>query len=190
MNNLLLQMLAARANGNPALAELVGRMRDSSGVNSTADLREMLARQAGNNPLLALLTKQTAESHMGQATAPVVIDVAPTPQAPRSADDAHDAVGGSASKPDNQADTLAVELGVLRERSDLLASAVGACCSCWGEDPQCRLCRGRGRPGFSIPDERLFREFVLPAVQMLRAQRARISGSSPPTNSKTPEANL
>lgn len=192
MNALVLQILAARANGNPAVAELVARMRDGSGSNSDSDLREMLLRQAGNNPLASLLAKQYTEAPGGQGSA-AVIDVEAAPEKPRTTDHAHEAPHEASSemptKARDQIEDLTSELNVIRERNDLLASALGACCCCWGQDPQCRLCRGRGRPGFSIPDERLFREFVLPAVQMLRAQRAGISGSSPPTNSKTAETN-
>lgn len=34
-----------------------------------------------------------------------------------------------------------------------LAAALGACGLCWGEDPSCRGCRGRGRPGMVRPDQ-------------------------------------
>ena len=33
-----------------------------------------------------------------------------------------------------------------------LAAALGACGLCWGGDPACRGCRGRGRPGMVRPD--------------------------------------
>ena len=33
-----------------------------------------------------------------------------------------------------------------------LAAALGSCGMCWGEDPGCRGCRGRGRPGMVRPD--------------------------------------
>lgn len=46
----------------------------------------------------------------------------------------------------------------------LLAAALGAC-ECWGRDPGCELCAGDGAPGWTDPDEDLYREFVLPAVR-------------------------
>ena len=33
-----------------------------------------------------------------------------------------------------------------------LAAALGACGLCWGDDPACRGCHGRGRPGMVRPD--------------------------------------
>ena len=36
-----------------------------------------------------------------------------------------------------------------------LAAAMGACGICWGEDPACRGCRGRGRPGMVRPDQEM-----------------------------------
>jgi hypothetical protein len=59
----------------------------------------------------------------------------------------------------------------LGSRLGQLAEALGACGLCWGEDRECRACRGRGRPGYAVPNESLFEELVLPAVRVLRAQR-------------------
>jgi hypothetical protein len=185
MNALLLQMLAARAGGNPDLTELVSRM-GGGGANSVADLREILAQQAGSNPFLNLVMKQ-AESRSAQA-APAVIDVEPSSTVQQSPENVQERAENS-EPTSEELETLTAELHGLRERNDLLGQALGACCCCWGQDPQCRLCRGRGRPGFSVPDERLFREFVLPAIQMLRAQKAGISGSSPPAKLKAAETN-
>lgn len=44
---------------------------------------------------------------------------------------------------------------VATQRLATLAAALGACGLCWGEDPSCRLCRGRGRPGMVRPDPHL-----------------------------------
>jgi hypothetical protein len=57
------------------------------------------------------------------------------------------------------------EVETLRARNDSLAAALGACPSCWGENPRCVRCRGRGRPGGRQPDNALFSELVEPAVQ-------------------------
>jgi hypothetical protein len=189
MNPLLLQILATRANGNPALAELLARVQTSSGTDSSVDIRELLLKQTEGNPLLALFSKRCAEPPVSLSSAPTVIDVEPTPQKQRAGQMAGDAAAASAGDVGEAAESLTLALNVLQQRNDLLAAALGACCSCWGQDPQCRLCRGRGRPGFAIPDEQLFREFVLPSIQMLRAQKAASSVSSPPTNPKTAESN-
>jgi hypothetical protein len=47
----------------------------------------------------------------------------------------------------------------LERRCDMLAEALGAC-PCWGDDPDCEDCEGKGTPGAFEPDPSLFREFV------------------------------
>ncbi|GMA15731.1 hypothetical protein [Deinococcus metallilatus] len=56
------------------------------------------------------------------------------------------------------------DLAACQARLDELALALGACPSCWGEDAGCRLCRGRGRPGFLRPDPEAFRRWIVPAL--------------------------
>ena len=53
-----------------------------------------------------------------------------------------------------------------RARLDALAEALGAC-YCWGEETDCRACRGRGQPGATAPDMDRFEEFVLPLLLRL-----------------------
>jgi hypothetical protein len=60
------------------------------------------------------------------------------------------------------------ELEELRRRNEVFAAAVGACELCWGDDPGCRVCRGRGRPGWAEPNRRLFAEVAGPAIRRLR----------------------
>ena len=62
------------------------------------------------------------------------------------------------------------ELQELRERNDMLAEALGACYLCWGDDPICKVCRGRGRPGCFEPDRELCIQFISPAARRLRKQ--------------------
>jgi hypothetical protein len=50
-------------------------------------------------------------------------------------------------------------------RLSRLAAALGACGLCWGEDPTCLGCRGRGKPGMIRPDMEM---------------RAELFGSHPP----------
>ena len=65
--------------------------------------------------------------------------------------------------------TMHGELQILRVRNDTLAAALGACHICFGSDPSCEECEGRGIPGSLDPDPDAYREFVAPAVR--RAQR-------------------
>ncbi|GGL77688.1 hypothetical protein GCM10010840_14500 [Deinococcus aerolatus] len=60
---------------------------------------------------------------------------------------------------------LQAELAARQALLDDLALALGACPACWGEDPGCRLCRGRGQPGFVRPEAAAFRRLVAPALE-------------------------
>ena len=60
------------------------------------------------------------------------------------------------------------ELESLRERNYALASALGACYLCWGEDLDCTTCDGTGQPGSSVPDRSFLAQLVVPAVRRLR----------------------
>jgi hypothetical protein len=71
---------------------------------------------------------------------------------------------------------LVEEVTVLRETVDTLAAALGACAECWGEDPTCRWCRGRGLPGFAPPEPAAFDQLVAPAVRAHTLQRRRSEG--------------
>jgi hypothetical protein len=73
------------------------------------------------------------------------------------------------------------ELDVLRERNALIADALGACPLCYGADPLCDQCQGRGRPGGRPPDPAGFRNFILPAVRRARAIDARRQQLHPST---------
>ncbi|MGE5527409.1 MAG: hypothetical protein ACM3Q9_01955 [Methanosarcina sp.] len=67
---------------------------------------------------------------------------------------------------------LYAEVEELRRRNRMFADALGACPRCFGEDQQCPVCRGRGRPGGREPDSLLMSELVEPAMR-------RAGGSSP-----------
>jgi hypothetical protein len=52
----------------------------------------------------------------------------------------------------------------LLHRNARLASALGACALCWGDDESCASCGGQGSPGSTAVDVSLFEQFVAPAV--------------------------
>ena len=185
MNQLLMQMLAARGGGvgNPALIDALARMNAPGGGN----LEDLLAQQAATNPMAAMLAKQMAEQKARAAEEEArVIDVETTPGTEESVE-AEDSAAVLAELREKMTG-LTSEIELLQQRNDTFAAAVGACCLCWGQRIDCRSCRGRGGPGFCIPDESLFEEFVLPAVRTLRAQKAKGAGFSPPMQSSTTKA--
>ena len=178
MNQLLMQMLAARGGAaNPMVADLLARM-NSTGPGGCPNVEELLAQQAATNPMAAMLAKQFAAQKAAREAIDQsrVIDMEATPT-PAEEEEAAAAAMEARSRELNELrekmNMMLTELELLRQRNDTLAAAVGACCLCWGQNIDCRSCRGRGGPGFCIPDESLFEEFVLPAVRTLRAQKAK-----------------
>ena len=69
---------------------------------------------------------------------------------------------------------MRADLAELYERNDVLAAALGACPTCWGQVATCVECRGHGVPGWLPPDPALHDEFVAPAV----ARRRELPGRS------------
>jgi hypothetical protein len=174
---LLLELLAARQGGsNPALQEMLARMRGGAGSGQSP--KELLASLAQKNPQLSAIMQRinAANSSADVATleaaeTPAALD---RPSARREYfEDAEEAAFAMTEELRTRSDAVAMELAVCRERVDQCAAALGACALCWGADPGCRACRGRGHPGFTLPDELLFEEMVVPAVRMAREYRAK-----------------
>lgn len=61
---------------------------------------------------------------------------------------------------------IRTENKMLRERSDVLAEALGAC-YCWGELDNCKACHGQGTPGATAPEQDAFMELVMPVLKRL-----------------------
>jgi hypothetical protein len=68
-------------------------------------------------------------------------------------------------------------LSTAHDLLDDVAAALGACSVCWGGTDDCDNCRGRGVPGWRMPDDELFTELVAPAVKR-RAQGQPTKGSN------------
>ena len=146
----LFEMLAARAatSGDPTLVDTLTRVRGAMEDGSDQATQALLAQLGNSNPMASLLATQFAERRARAAAAPepTIIDMSP------------------------RLGELESEVAALRDQADTLAAALGACSLCWGHDPRCRACRGRGSPGFAVPDEDAFNELVLPAVRTMRRQ--------------------
>jgi hypothetical protein len=67
----------------------------------------------------------------------------------------------------------------LVDRDLLLAAALGAC-DCWGEDPGCPTCGGRGTPGWMPPDPELYADYVEPAVRRTTQDEPPADGGGTP----------
>jgi hypothetical protein len=62
---------------------------------------------------------------------------------------------------------MAAHYEELLERNAAMAGALGAC-ECWGEVDDCEICMGAGKPGWAIPNKRLFSRLIRPALRALR----------------------
>lgn len=187
--NSILELMAARAGGtgNPAVNEMLSRLRNSSGADLQQNVRDLLSKVGSSNPIAGLLASQLNQAKPGERQPPVIEAEAEAP-APMSAEEHVQANEDALRELRHQVESMFTELKALRERTDALASALGACCLCWGQDPECRFCHGRGAPGFALPDESLLAELVLPAIRILQAHRVRNAAFSPKPQRNNPEA--
>jgi hypothetical protein len=126
------------------------------------DPQAMLAQMGQGNPTVAAILQMMEAQKAAAAREPVVIDAPPVDAAPSALDELA-----------ARLEAAQEEIKLLRWRCDAVAGALGACGLCWGQEPSCRACRGQGGPGRCIPDEQLFREFVVPAVRLMHASRQR-----------------
>jgi len=189
--NSILDLMAARAaaTGNPAVNEMLSRLRNSSGADLQQNVRDLLSRVGSSNPIAGLLASQLTQAKTTPAALePPVIDAVPEAPVPLSVEEPVQEKEDVLRELRRQVESMFTELKALRERTDALASALGTCCLCWGQDPECRFCRGRGAPGFAMPDESLLAELVMPAIRILQVHRARSSGFSPKPQPNNPEA--
>jgi hypothetical protein len=60
---------------------------------------------------------------------------------------------------------IRIRLNELMKLNNALAGALGSCNICWGEDPGCIQCSGKGFPGWHKVNKRLFNVYVLPALE-------------------------
>lgn len=175
---LLLELIAARQGGtNPALQQMLAQMRGGApGIGKSP--QELLASLAQTNPQLsAIIERMNAANSSAEAATLEAAEVTAEHDRPSARqeyyEDAEEAAFTMTQELRSQAEALTAELAVYRERVDQCAAALGACALCWGADTACRACRGRGLPGFTLPDELLFEEMVVPAVRRAREYRAK-----------------
>jgi hypothetical protein len=197
MNNaLLMQLLAARGGGAPC-GDLLTQLQNAGPGRPGFQIQDLIDRVSQTNPTAALLIQQLG---MGQAAQNRVIegevveitepDADPALLEPIDSSAEGCTLEATIREQSERIDALHAEIAHLREHLDRCAGALGACGTCWGADPRCRACRGRGFPGYASPDEQLYAELVAPAVRTMKAYRVVTSpklGRSPlrhkvPTN--------
>jgi hypothetical protein len=178
---LLMSLLAARVERGPAALQ---ELMQSSPGGQALDPQDLLARLGQDNPTAAALLQMFATQRAAAAPPREIIEGSAVDVTDEEIEGLRVELTARAEETRRLQIELRraqAELAQLRERSDLLAEALGACALCWGQDPSCRACRGHGLPGKSIPDATLFYEYVLPAVLLVRASRQRATVMTPPT---------
>lgn len=123
----------------------------ASGSARQADIDRALMGIAGDDPMMGQLLAAT------RASRPVVDQIEPD-----------QAATGRRQRGRERLEELLRELDRLQQTQTRLATALGACRACLGEDPHCEECGGAGCPGSSPPDTRLFAYYVQPAVRRLQ----------------------
>jgi len=147
------------------IARLQGML--AAGAGAQADLASQLA--AHPNPTVRMLAEMWAKRREAGETVEEEPEEEPRPAVEElDLDDlglpgAH---GGPALR--RRLRELEQEVERLQEINETLAAALGACPVCWGDDPRCPACRGRGGPGGQRPDRQLFERLVTPALRRLR----------------------
>ena len=175
---LLMEMIAARnsSRGTTGVTEALSRLQVMADGVQQPNIDDMMASLSAKNPVLGMIFRQLVQSGAKAKESAALALEADAVEV-----DSEDyrtetkvvetAELGELNEVRRQLQSVPVELDILRKRSDLLAAALGACALCWGQDLGCRVCRGRGLPGYAVPDEATFEELILPALQLLRAHR-------------------
>lgn len=156
---------------DPAFAAMMAALGGGQQVDPLTLLRTQLGADAASNPQAAMIMQLLEQR--AQATAAAQAEA----QAGSGEEEELEAAAAAALAEQKRLDLEALqetieqvyaELDVLRTRNDILAQALGACYLCFGEDPQCAECRGRGRPGGRAPEPAAFKHYLLPALRRAR----------------------
>jgi hypothetical protein len=121
------------------------------------DVNAMMGDFVRQNPQLAWLPQLLAMRHAGDSREP---DTVAVPQAEH--DELREALARAEARQarlERINRRLAGDLDVANCLLSDLAAAFGACGLCWGEDPGCPSCRGRGKPGRFAADTELALRF-------------------------------
>jgi hypothetical protein len=159
---------AAAATVDPSA--LIGAI-SSGAANPLSLILSQLGGQTSDNPAMAVLSRlleqrQASPSEAGErndedADAAAVLAEAKREERERRMQELRETV-----------ERVYAELEALRARNDALAAALGACFLCFGTDPLCQECGGRGIPGSRPPEPAAYRDFVVPALQRVRMIQA------------------
>ena len=158
LHPLLLEALRSQSglSTDPALQALL------SGTEvALPSTQELLSQLESTNPTMGLIAKYLTALRESNSESSSEEDVEAEKEFLYVGEDQYSAT--VVQRLDQQVEKLRAEVVQLRQRNDTLAMALGACYLCWGEDPNCSVCRGTGYPGSAPPDKQAFAQFVAPA---------------------------
>jgi hypothetical protein len=61
----------------------------------------------------------------------------------------------------------------LLKLGNALSQALGSCSNCWGNNIECSICQGAGKPGWRPVNKKMFSSYVLPCLQKMSANQMR-----------------
>ena len=154
---------------DPALQALLSGTGLAEMGGTLPSAQELLGQLESANPTMGLIAKYLTARRASESEILTDEDTVIDGEASYVEEDQH--LAQVVQRFEQVVNKLRAELGQLRARNDTCAAAVGACYLCWGEDPGCPACRGRGRPGFAMPDNQAFAQLVVPALRTLQAQK-------------------
>jgi hypothetical protein len=168
---------------DPWMRALASALDGSAPVDPMALVKSQLEAQAQANPKAAMVLRLIEQRRLRQEAQAreeeAAVDAEDESDAPAAEFPATEVACEDLQNLHDVVGDLYAELTTLRARNEALASATGSCPACFGEDPSCERCRGRGVPGSRAPAPAPFRQYVLPAMQRARAiERGRIDQPS------------
>ena len=150
---LMQSLLAGGGEGMPSPQDLLAQL--SASDPTAAMLVQYLAQQRAAAPALDEPEDDPAELEAVETTA-------------RYVDEERNARVAALRALRRRVAPLYAELEDLRRRNEDLAAALGACARCWGDEAECPICEGLGRPGGAPPDPYLYARLIAPAARRLK----------------------
>jgi len=156
---------------NPVLQAILSAIDPNLGSGTLPSIQDLISQLGSSDPTLGLIARyliSQQESVKDEDTGTV---------GPELEEEQHLTRKGSeqlvqiVERLERRIKKLHGELEQLRERSDTLALALGACYLCWGDNSDCPVCGGTGRPGSIPPDRRVFSRLIVPAIHALQAPK-------------------
>jgi hypothetical protein len=146
----------------------------------TSQIYQQIAERYSDNPMMSLLLSQMAERNVtDEEDDYLVIDAEEVDEddlfSKRKSSEGSLADKKTRARIKSRIQSMSEELSVLRQHSEELAAALGACEICWGYDNECEHCNGYGSPGWQAPRRGVFNKYVEPAIKALREVPERVS---------------